>query len=103
MQYLALQILELLDEIYKIDEQDRQLRLALVAANRVDPEDAFPHLQFAIADDNADLPDEADAEGNPIAARYDFSNATYDPKAVEEEIKEMLARAAGGAATFDEY
>ena len=102
MQFYALSVLDLLDRIRQIDRNDRELRLAMLASGRYDADILFDELKVVVDDDAADLPDEADAEGNPVATKYDFSNATYDPKAVEEEIREMLARAAQAETSFDD-
>jgi hypothetical protein len=102
VQFYALSVLDLLERIKEINDDDRQLRLAMISSGNYDADALFPEV-FAkvVDDDDAELPAEVDSEGNPIATRYDFSNATYDPKAVEEEIAGMLARAAQAEASLD--
>ena len=101
MQFCALSVLELLDKIVKIDEHDRQLRLAMLASGRYDAEVLFPDIFATVeTDDSAELPAEVDMHGEAIATKYDFSNAQFDPKRVEEEIAEMMARAAASEASL---
>lgn len=73
----------------------------MVAGRFVDPEDAFSQLANVVIDDSAEMPEEADMEGNAVPTTYDFSNAIYDPKRVEEEIREMLQRASVSEASFE--
>jgi hypothetical protein len=102
VQFYALSILELLDQIKETNAEDRQLRTTLLVAGLMDYDVAFPELANVVEDDSAELPPEVDKDGNPVSTKYVFSNATYDPKAVEEEIREMLARAAQAEASLDE-
>jgi hypothetical protein len=85
----------LLDEIKGIDANDREVRLALLASKQADFDKLFPEYQPVQSDDEADFADEEDE------VKYIFTNAEYDPKAVEAEIKEMMERAASDSIRFD--
>jgi hypothetical protein len=103
VQYYALSVLQLLDKVTQIDEQDRQLRLAMLSSGKYDADVLFPEIFAKVeTDDNAELPAEVDSHGEPISTKYDFSNAQFDPKKVEEEIAEMMARAAIADASLDD-
>lgn len=101
MQFYALSLLELLDNIKTFNSDDRFLRLALLTARMAEAGDLFPELQTE-SDDAAPLPPQVDNNGNPVSTKYDFSNAVYDQKTVEEEIRWMLAEAAKANATFEQ-
>jgi hypothetical protein len=90
-----------IERIAKAKDENRQLRLALVSSGKFDEFELFPELKPTVDDDTAELPEESDADGEPIATKYDFSNASFDPKQVEEDVREMLARAAQGSANFE--
>lgn len=71
-----------------------QIKLSMVAGGLWDVKAAFPDVFGAEeVDDAIDMPEEHDADGNPIAVKYDFSNAEYDPALVEEQMREMAERA----------
>jgi hypothetical protein len=77
----------------------------LVTAHLAEFEVMFPELgkEDSVEENSEVFPDDEDA------VLYDFSHATYDPKAVEEEMREMLARAARSqedtfeVPTYDEW
>lgn len=98
----------LLDKIAVLEsdwQRDRALRLALVASGRIaDPADIFEEFAEIVDDDAAEIDEGTDQEGNPVSTKWDYSKATTDktPEEIEEEIRQMLALAAEGSASFDE-
>jgi hypothetical protein len=103
LQYYAISILQLLDKLKEIKEQDRQLRLSMLASGQYDVDLLFPEIFAKVeTNDDAELPAEVDSHGDPINTKYDFSNAQFDPKKAEEEIAEMMARAASSETSLDD-
>jgi len=71
------------------------MRLFLVAANKLEPGDAFPDL-FKTAEEEEVIPDEE------VAVIYKFEDATVTQEMVEQQIRELAALAAEGTASFQE-
>ncbi len=94
-------MLELLDQVERADNRDRELRMSLMQRGYMDAEDAFPELT-TVTDDAAPLNPQVDKEGNAVSTKYVFSNATYDPEKVQEEIRWMLEEAAKAEASFEQ-
>ena len=97
-------VLDAIEVLDRFKRDDRQLRLAMLAGGLFsDPADLFDELRNIKHDDD-EIDEAVDSEGNPIATRWDFSNAELNrtQAEVEEEIAMMLAAASSGVATLDE-
>jgi hypothetical protein len=69
-----------------------------------DPGVLFDEFADVTTDDTAEIDESTDREGDAVAVKYDFSNAelTLSQAEVEEQIREMLAIAAEGSASFEQ-
>lgn len=97
-------VLDTIEMRDKALQQDRELRLALLASGQVDREDwgnLFTELSDIVVedDDAADIDDEEE----DVSTRWDFSNAELNrsQEQVEAEIRAMLASASSGSVSFE--
>ena len=91
-------MLDYIDRVEKHKREDREIRLALIAAG-ISPGVALPEIfgkTTVEEDDEAELPD--DTEG----VTYVFTgDAPADPQSIEQELRELAAAAARGTASFE--
>lgn len=95
IQFYGMSMLDLIAQNTKNKDDDRTLRIGLLIAGQLDLKNAFPEIipPKEVSDDDDLLPDEE-------AVIYKFTNASYDPKQVEEEMRAMAAAAAVGSSSF---
>jgi hypothetical protein len=97
VQHYANVVLDYLSRMEKNNEELRELKLALVTARILEPFDAFPEIR---PDDEEQ--DEAELPKDTEQVKYIFSETSEDAQSIEEELRNLLASAAEGTASFSD-
>jgi hypothetical protein len=96
VQHGANVILDYVSRVETHQNEIRELKLALVTAQILQPFDAFPELKPDSEDDDDEMPDDTDQ------VTYVFPSAPEDAEDIEDEVRSLLAQAASGTATFSD-
>lgn len=92
VQLKALEILNLLDEVEKLQNQFFQFRLALVSSGQYKPEIVFPEYQEALGIEKPKVVEMTDPLADSPDVEYNYSEVEWKGSEAKDEYEKLMAK-----------